>query len=697
MTSATKPSGTPHRLARNALGADLAFLAGAGAVLAILQTLLRVLLYWRNRALADGIPGSTLAKALATGVRFDLIIVGYLLLLPALALLLPRGLRPRALWVAALTVASALIVFVGVVELDFYHEFHVRLNSLAFEYLRADPGTVSSMLWNGFPVLRYLALWLVLSLGAGWAYRKLDRITRPAPNARGTGWALRIPAVLVVLLVLGAASRGTLRFGPPLRWGDAYHSAFAFANHLGLNGVFTLAKAVAADAPEQSAHWLKAIPEVEALALTRTLVVTGSDQLLDAGTAPLLRRHTPAPRPGLHPGPRPRNLVFIIMESFSGEFVGALGHPHGVTPAFDRLADEGLLFERFFSNGTHTHQGMFASVACFPNLPGFEYLMQTPEGMHQFSGLGNLLSARGFRNLYVYNGSFSWDNQNGFFGNQGFTRFIGREDYVAPKFYDATWGVSDEDMFNRAATELAALPANRPFFAVLQTLSNHTPYHLPDPLPFAPVQGFGDLDQHLTAMKYSDWALGQFFEQARHAPWFEQTLFVVVGDHGFGTSTQVTDIDLARFHVPALLIGPGIRARFGAHSATVASQVDLVPTAISQLGKPFTHQCWGRDLLALPADDPGFAVIKPSGSDATTAIVAGGEILVRTPAGIARLYDYRFAPLAATPMQNEGETARLAQNLTAYLSTATRALLANSVAAQAPASERHFPAANAKR
>ena len=693
MTSAANPPGTPHRSARSVLGADLAFLAGAGAVLVIVQTLLRALLYWRNRALADGIPGSTLVEALATGVRFDLIIVGYLLLLPALALLLPRGLRPRAFWVAALTAASSLIVFAGVVELDFYHEFHVRLNSLAFEYLRADPATVSSMIWNGFPVLRYLALWLVLSLGAGWAYRKLDRITQPAPNEHGAGWALRIPMVLVVLLLLGVACRGTLRFGPPLRWGDAYHSTFAFANQLGLNGVFTLAKAVAADGGEQSAHWLRVMPEAEALALTRKLVVTGSDRLLDAGTAPLLRHHVPI----AYPGPRPRNIVFIIMESFSGEFVGALGHPQGVTPAFDRLADEGLLFERFFSNGTHTHQGMFASVACFPNLPGFEYLMQTPEGMHQFSGLGNLLSAQDFRNLYVYNGSFSWDNQNGFFGNQGFTHFIGRDDYVAPKFYDATWGVSDKDMFNRAAAELAALPTDQPFFAVLQTLSNHTPYHLPDPLPFAPVQGFGDLDQHLTAMKYSDWALGQFFEQARRAPWFDQTLFVVVGDHGFGTSTQVTDIDLARFHVPALLIGPGIRAQFGARSATVASQVDLVPTAISQLGEPFTHQCWGRDLLALPADDPGFAVIKPSGSDATTAIVAGGKILVRTPAGVARLYDYRLAPLTATPVQNEGETARLAQNLTAYLSTATRALLADSVAAQAPASERHFPAANAKR
>ncbi len=686
MTSST-------RRARRALGADLRFLAGACLVLLSAQSVLRTLLLWRNRDLAGGIPGADLVQALATGVRFDLIVASYLLVVPALALLLSRGLRPRAFWVAALTVASALILLTGIVELDFYHEFHVRLNSLAFEYLRADPRTVSSMIWNGFPVLRYLALWLVLSIGAGWAYRKLDRITRSVPDKYHAGWAVRIPVVLVVLILLGVASRGTLRFGPPLRWGDAYHSTFAFANHLGLNGVFTLAKAVAADGREQSAHWLKVMPEAEALALTRGLVVTDRDQLLQAGTAPLLRRHAPV----AHAGARARNVVFIIMESFSGEFVGALGHPHGITPAFDRLADEGLLFERFFSNGTHTHQGMFASVACFPNVPGFEYLMQTPEGMHQFSGLGNLLSARGFRNLYVYNGSFSWDNQNGFFGNQGFTHFIGRDDYVAPKFYDATWGVSDEDMFNRAAAELAALPNDKPFFAVLQTLSNHTPYHLPDPLPFAPVQGFGDLDPHLTAMKYSDWALGQFFEQARRAPWFDQTLFVVVGDHGFGTATQVTDIDLARFHVPALLLGPDIRSRFGARSTTVASQVDLVPTAVGQLGQPFTHQCWGRDLLALPADDSGFAVIKPSGSDATIAIVAGGEILVRTPAGVARLYDYRLAPLAATPAQNAGETARLAQNLTAYLATATRALLTDSVAAQAPTSKRRPLAPDIKR
>ena len=244
------------------------------------------------------------------------------------------------------------------------------------------------------------------------------------------------------------------------------------------------------------------------------------------------------------------------MESFAGRYVGALGSADGITPNFDRLAGEGLLFERFFANGTHTHQGMFASMACFPNLPGFEYLMQTPEGGHRFSGLPQLLGARAFDDVYVYNGDFAWDNQAGFFGNQGMKRFVGRNDYVNPVVSDPTWGVSDQDMFARAAEELGKLDNGAPFYALLQTLSNHTPYALPDPLPVAAVQGHGALDAHLTAMRYADWALGQFFERVRHEPWFKQTLFVVVGDHGFGAPEEVTEMDLLRFHVPLLLIAP---------------------------------------------------------------------------------------------------------------------------------------------
>jgi phosphoglycerol transferase MdoB-like AlkP superfamily enzyme len=373
------------------------------------------------------------------------------------------------------------------------------------------------------------------------------------------------------------------------------------------------------------------------------------------------------------------------MESLAGHAVGALGAGGNITPEFDKLAGEGLLFSRFFSNGTHTHQGMFASMGCFPNLPGFEYLMQTPEGGNWFSGLPQLLSARQFDNLYVYNGDFAWDNQYGFFGRQGIRNFIGRNEFVNPLVSDPTWGVSDQDMFERAAEELAKKGAGgKPFYAVLQTLSNHTPYPLPAKLPVEPVTGRGALDQHLTAMRYADWALGRFFEKARKAPYFKETLFVIVGDHGFANEGQLTEMNLARFNVPLLLIAPGIREKFGAMRQTVGSQVDIVPTIMGRLGGSVRHQCWGRDLLNLPAGDPGYAVVKPSGGEQVVAIFAGNKLLVQAKSVEPKVYSYLLgSDWSASLVEHAPEEADMKHRLEAYLQTATRSLLENTAGAVA--------------
>ena len=365
------------------------------------------------------------------------------------------------------------------------------------------------------------------------------------------------------------------------------------------------------------------LPEDEALAVTRELLLTGNDQLADPELA-AVRRDYRAPEAGRLPV---RNVVVILMESFAGRYVGALGSRDGITPHFDRLAGEGLLFERF-ANGTHTHQGMFASMACFPNLPGFEYLMQSPEGGNRFSGLPQLLSARAFNDIYVYNGDFAWDNQAGFFGNQGMTRFVGRNDYVDPVVADPTWGVSDQDMFDRAVQELGALAPDKPFYALLQTLSNHTPYALPDPLPVPAVTGHGSQDAHLTAMRYSDWALGRFFEQAKRQPWYKDTLFV--GRRPWfrraGTAHRDGSVPLPR---AAAADRPGrhraVRqpARSGGYPGRRGADHHGPPRG------EVRHQCWGRDLLALDERDPGFGIIKPSGSDQTVAMIRGEQILVQ--------------------------------------------------------------------
>ncbi|UVE16236.1 LTA synthase family protein [Pseudomonas sp. LS44] len=684
MTPKDVPSRQPFssRLANPTLKSHLTFTLLSGLALLLMYTLMRVALLVYNRELIGDSPVATFVEAFYNGLRFDARVVMYACIPLLLSLLSVRAMAARGVLRIWLTGFASITLFLGLAELDFYREFHQRLNSLVFQYFEEDTKTVASMVWNGFPVGRYLLAWAVATWLLYQLFKRLDLLSRPASSvaANRVGrssapWYWRVTAFVVCLLVTVIVARGHVRQGPPLRWGDAYTTDSMFANQLGLNGTLTLISAAQASfSPHRDNAWKSTMQDQQALETVRKLLLTPHDQLIDADTAAIRREYTP-PADGTLPI---RNVVVILMESFAGHSVGALGSPiKGITPNFDKLAKEGLLFDRFFSNGTHTHQGMFATMACFPNLPSFEYLMRTPEGAHQFSGLPQLLSARGFDNLYVYNGNFQWDNQSGFFSNQGMTNFVGREDFVNPVFMDPTWGVSDQDMFNRGAEELLKLGTQKPFYALLQTLSNHTPYALPTQLPVEPVTGYGSLDEHLTAMRYSDWALGQFFEKARQAPYFKDTLFVVVGDHGFGGDRQLTEMDLFRFNVPLLLIAPGIQEKFGTVSHTVGTQVDVVPTIMGRLGGQVRHQCWGRDLLNLPEGDHGIGVIKPSGGEQTVALVTPERILIQPKGFEPRLYAYQLGADAKAERIDGEIDPELKKQLEAFLQTATKSLLDN--------------------
>jgi phosphoglycerol transferase MdoB-like AlkP superfamily enzyme len=661
------------------LRSQLSFIAFSAVALLSMYSLLRAALLFYNRDLIGDTPLVVFAEAFFNGLRFDLRVVVYACVPLLMALLNVRVMQSRGWQCAWLTFFASLTLFLGLAELDFYKEFHQRLNSLVFQYLQEDQGTVLSMLWNGFPVARYLVAWLLIT-GLLWlSFSALDRLSHsrevPAEAVRpNVPWYWRGGVFVICLGVAVVAARGHWRQGPPLRWGDAYTTESMFANQLGLNGTLSLFTAAQASfGQHRDNSWKATMDAAQARQITRDMLMTPDDTLVDAHEAAIRRVYTP---PSGNTLPI-RNVVVILLESFAGHSVGALGAPGNITPYFDRLSQQGLLFDRFFSNGTHTHQGMFATMACFPNLPGFEYLMRTPEGAHQFSGLPQLLGQRGFDNLYVYNGNFQWDNQSGFFSNQGMSHFIGREDFVDPVFMDPTWGVSDQDMFDRAALELQTNYGKKPFYALLQSLSNHTPYALPANLPVERVLVDGKEDLHRTAMRYSDWALGRFFEKASKAPYFKETLFVVVGDHGFGAHDQVTEMDLQRFNVPLLLIAPGIQEKFGSRCHTVGTQVDIVPTIMGRLGGEVRHQCWGRDLLNLPQADAGMGVIKPSGGEQTVAIVTADTVLVQPKGFEPRFYRYQLGAKPTAQRIPGPVDESLKKRLEAYLQTATESLLEN--------------------
>jgi phosphoglycerol transferase MdoB-like AlkP superfamily enzyme len=257
-----KPS-LSRRISQPTLKSHLAFTLLSAAALLTLYTFLRLALLVYNRELIGSTPTATFIEAFYNGLRFDVRLVVYALAPLLLALLSIRAMAARGLLRGWLTAFASFTLLLGISELDFYREFHQRLNGLVFQYFEEDLATVGSMLWNGFPVGRYLLAWAAATWLLARLFKGLDRLSRPAipaapeasqpqPSYAAPTWYWRTGLFLLCALLAVVAARGHLRQGPPLRWGDAYTTDSMFANQLGLNGSLTLLSAAARPACRHS-------------------------------------------------------------------------------------------------------------------------------------------------------------------------------------------------------------------------------------------------------------------------------------------------------------------------------------------------------------------------------------------------------------------------------------------------------------
>ncbi|WP_316347803.1 LTA synthase family protein [Desulfuromonas acetoxidans] len=661
------------RLTRQFISHESRFILKWYLVLLGVFGLQRAALLAYNHSLTKGVDTTTLLNSFVVGLRFDLATATYLL--APLFLLLVFSHRSRRMLSWLMPLLLAILIIGGIAELNFYREFESRYNSLVFEYL-SHPFTVGGMVWDGYPVVRHLLV-AALVFGTLWPiHRRILRSLRqtPAPPLAIRDRLGRTMGNTLFIVLMVFAMRGGFQH-EPLRWGDAFFSEQPFANHLALNGMFTLGRTAWDQIYSTQESWTTAMKDEEALKATRQLVLTQRDTLQQPDIFPLLRQsQNPAP---LQPiSDRPPNVVVILMESFAGRMVGALGQAAPITPDFDQLAKQGVLFTRAFSNGTHTHQGVYASMASWPNLPGYEYLMKMMEANQAMSCLPELLKRRGYQTLFLYNGEFSWDNKEGFFRQHGMEEFIGRDDYVNPYFVDPVWGVSDIDVFRRANAEFRERAKKGPFCATILTLSNHSPFNLPDPLPFTAVDAPAGQEGRYNAMRFSDWSLGEFFRLARQEAYFDNTLFVITGDHGFASAPMVTSMNLSRFHVPLLFYAPAMLAP--QTRTTVASQVDIVPSILGLLSENTRHQSWGRNLFALPEGDGGFAMIKPSGGEERVALIEDNYLLQIAPKEKPRLYRYQLGSQPSSSKDLAAEQAsrvtRMSHQVEAYVETAILSL-----------------------
>lgn len=523
--------------------------------------------------------------AFLRGIGFDLATLAWLVV-PVLLLraVLPsrfQGWRGFAwLRLLAFFCLMFLLLFGAVAEWTFWEEFSSRFNFIAVDYLVYTHEVIGNIV-ESYPVAWILATLAALAAGVTWASRQRLVHDQGTP----TTWRAR-SGYLLLAVCLPAASFQLADID------QMAHSGNVYANELSGNGLMTFFAAFRRNELDYERFYLT-LPDareqrilgrlgVERIPMSLALQATETESEAWDGSRLPLRRP-------------PRNIVLISVESLSAEFLGAYGDNRGLTPRLDRLAREGLTFGRVYATGTRTVRGLEALSLGTPPIPG-QAIVRRPNN-DKLATLGEILRQQGYESLFLYGGHGYFDNMNTYFAGNDY-RVVDRTDFPKSSIVFANiWGVADESLYANALAELdGAHRQGKPFVAHIMTTSNHRPYTYPDGRIDIPSPG-----KRPGAVKYTDYAIGQFIDLARSKPWFADTLFVITADH-CASAAGKTSLPVKGYHIPLILYGPDL-VRPG-RIDRVVSQIDIPPTLLDLLGKPGDDHFFGKSIFEQTGEAP---------------------------------------------------------------------------------------------
>ncbi|WP_431137045.1 LTA synthase family protein [Psychroserpens mesophilus] len=519
----------------------------------------------------------TIIQAFIMGIRFDTVISSYILILPALVLLVMEILNKRNhllkkivfYWIAILFILAFIITSI---DIPYFNQFFSRLSIGALAWIDSFGFVIKMIaqepkhLFVGIPLLILLFVFYKL-------HRKNFRADLEKNDA---SLVLKITFSIVFLGLMFLGIRGRIEENSPIRVGTAYFSNHSFLNQMGLNPVFTLMRSYI-DSQNETNATIQMMDDQVAIAKVQNELGISNPNLFNS---PIARKVVPDSIDSNKP-----NIVLIMMESMSASKMERHGNTRNLTPFLDSLSRESIYFENIYTSGKHTFNGIFSTLYSFPAI----YRQHTMKTINRFHGFSNVLRKKGYSTTYFTTHDGQFDNVEYFLKENEFENIYTNSNYPSSAS-KSVLGVPDDFMFEFSIPVLNDLhKKNQPFFVSFMTTSDHTPYYIPD--YFKPDH----TEEKYQIVEYADWSLQKFMRMASKEDWFDNTIFVFVADHGVPISAPY-DISLDYHHSPLLFYSPKLIETPKSYKQ-IGGQIDVFPTLMGILKQPYINNTLGIDLL----------------------------------------------------------------------------------------------------
>lgn len=516
-----------------------------------------------NHASGGGLSISDYLQVMLHGLQLDATVAGYLTAIPLLLTLLSVWIPGRYITFILkgyFFIVACIISLIFVVDIALYPYWGFRLDATPLFYLQSPSDALASAP-AGTLILQTL-VFVVYTYGIFWAIKRFVLPLMPEQYVK------KMFSNSVQLVLLGGILFIPIRGGvttSTANVGMVYFSKNQFLNHSAINPCFSFLASLSKQ--QDFAAQYNYFSESQRSKIFKKL----TNQPQGDSIPELLTTKNP-------------NIILILMESFSANAIEVLGGEVGVTPNINRLSKEGILFSNMYANSFRTDRGIVAVLNGYLAQPTTS-IMKYPAKSQTLPSIAKSLQKKGYSSDMLYGGDINFTNMQSYFFSSGYSKVTADRDFPL-KSRLSKWGANDDITFAHLYQSMTDNSRKEPFFSTFLTLSSHEPFEVP----------YNRLkDPYLNSVAFTDSCLGDFIDKLKKLPLWNNTLIVLVSDHGFRYPASVKEHDPKRYHIPMLWLGgaikePRVISNYG-------NQTDLAATLLYQLDLPHKEFTFSNNMV----------------------------------------------------------------------------------------------------